>query len=591
MADNYFLAEVSFEAGNKVGGIWTVLTSKSEYMTQKFGDNYLAVGFYNPTQCAIEFVETPPPQYIKDALLDIKLDGIKIYFGKWASANGVNLVLIDSKDFEHRHVNEIKKQFWDAFKIDSLNSPGDYDEPLAWSYAAGAFLSSLSKVLKIPMVAQIHEWLSAGAALYIKSNNIRIPTVFTVHATVLGRAISFGGEDTFNFVNSTVSADPSMPYKYGVAAKHLTEKAAALNSTVFTAVSKVVAKEAEVILGKKADFVTVNGIDLKNLPAQEELDSLRDNAQLKFENFVNAYFLPYYNFDAKKATIFLTGGRYEFLGKGYDLFIDALGRLDKTLSDDNYVIAFITVPSGTVGIKNEVVANYLTYMGIKSALHEDITNFDRLISSNPTIPETSIDRAYSKIINDTRRMTAQLRRPKPTNPPLCPLLLSYPEYDDMILNKLKENGLENSEKNHVKVIYYPKYLTVGDELLNLTYHEALSISAAGFFLSKYEPFGYTPLEAASYMAVAFTTDHAGFGEYYINEIKNPLKGIFVEHLINKKRDDIINQIAHDMLKITLTNKDELLSLKLGAREVSEKFGWEKFLPFYLQAYDAALKRI
>ena len=249
-----FLVEVSFEAGNKVGGIWTVLTSKSSYMKREFGDNYLAIGFYNPSQAAMEFTETTPPQFIKDAMGNVKLDGIKIYFGKWSSANDVNLLLIDSKEFENKHVNEVKKEMWDAFKIDSLNSPGDYDEPLAWSYATGAVIEALSKALNKSIVVQAHEWLSAGSVLYLKSKGVKLPTVFTIHATVLGRAISYSGGNTNTYVISNTGITPDMPYKYGVAAKHFTEKAASFNATVFTAVSRVVAKEAEVI-----EFVSTAG--------------------------------------------------------------------------------------------------------------------------------------------------------------------------------------------------------------------------------------------------------------------------------------------------------------------------------------------
>ena len=480
-----FLIEVSFEAGNKVGGIWTVLTSKSSYMKKQFGDNYLAVGFYNPNQAAVEFMESPPPQFIKDALGDIKLDGIKIYFGKWSSANDVNILLIDAKEFENKHVNEVKKDLWDNFKIDSLNSPGDYNEPLAWSYAAGAVIEALSKTIKSSIVVQAHEWLSAGAVLYLKYKKVKIPTVFTIHATVLGRAISYSGGNTNTYVISNTGITPDMPYKYGIAAKHFTEKAGAFNATIFTAVSRVVAKEAEVILGKKVDFVTINGIDTDNLPATDELSAMRVNAKKKLNNFLNAYFLPYYDLNPNNLRVFVTSGRYEFYDKGYDVFIDALGKLDKMLADDNYVIALIAVPSGTVGVRNDVVANYLTYMSIKSALDEDLKNFDSVVSSSVEMEEQNTDRAYSKMINDSKRLLKQLRRPKPTNPPLTPFMLSYPEYNDAILNKLHENGLENSAQNHVKVVFYPKYLAVGDELLNLTYYEMLALSTAGFFLSKY----------------------------------------------------------------------------------------------------------
>ncbi len=591
MDGKYFLAEVSFEVGNKVGGIWTVITSKSAYVKSSFGNNYLAIGFYNPNEASAEFLESPPPDFIKTALSDFKLDGVKIYFGKWVSANDCNVILIDAKDFEHKHVNEIKGEFWDKFGIDSLNAPEDYNEPLAWSYAAGAFIDALGKHLDTRLVVQVHEWLSAGAILYLKSKNINIPSVFTIHATVLGRAYSYSGRDILNFLNTNLSIDASMPYTYGVASKHFTEKAGAFNATQFTVVSNIVKKEAEIILGKKPDLVTPNGIDMMNIPDEEELEKMRGNARGKFDQFLNSYFLPYYDLNRKDVPILFTSGRYEFFDKGFDLFIDALGKLDRVLPDGNTVIAIIAVPTGTFGLKNEVVANYLTYLSIKAAVDEDLKSFDQIVASDPNLASANIDKAYSKILNDSRRLVSQLRRPKPTNPPLCPFILSYPEQNDMILNKLKDNGLENAASNHVKVIFYPKYLTIGDELLNLTYNEALSLSTAGFFLSKYEPFGYTPLEAAAYMSVAFTTDHAGFGEYCLNAFKSDLKGVVVEKLIGKRREDIVNQIAEDMLRLVMLNKDDVARLKIAARKTAENFGWEKFMPNYLNVYDLALKKI
>ena len=586
-----FLVEVSFEAGNKVGGIWTVLTSKSSYIKKQFGDNYLAIGFYNPNQAAVEFMESPPPQYIKDAMGDVKLDGVKVYFGKWSSAHDVNIILIDAKEFENKHLNEIKKDFWDNFKIDSLNSPEDYNEPLAWSYAAGAVIEALSKTIKQSIVIQVHEWLSAGAILYLKYKNVKIPTVFTVHATVLGRAISYSGGNTNSYVIANTGITPDMPYKYGVAAKHFTEKAGAFNATIFTAVSRVMAKEANIILGKKPDFVTINGIDTDNLPLTDELSAIRVNAKKKLDNFLNAYFLPYYDINPSNIRVFITSGRYEFYDKGYDVFIDALGKLDKMLTDGSYVIALIAVPSGTVGVRNDVVANYLTYISIKSALDEDVKSFDSVIASSIEMEEGTMDKAYSKIINDSKRLIKQLRRPKPTNPPLTPFILSYPENNDAIINKLRENNLNNSIENHVKVVFYPKYLVVGDELLNLTYYEMLALSTAGFFLSKYEPFGYTPLEAAAYMSISFTSDYSGFGQYLLNDYSNGYKGVFVERMLGRKRDDCITQIAKDMLKIALMNDDDLLKLKIAANDLANQFGWDKFLPVYLEAYDAALKRL
>ena len=128
-------------------------------------------------------------------------------------------------------------------------------------------------------------------------------------------------------------------------------------------------------------------------------------------------------------------------------------------------------------------------------------------------------------------------------------------------------------------------------MLNLTYYEMLALSTAGFFLSKYEPFGYTPLEAAAYMSISFTSDYSGFGQYLLNDYKDGYKGVFVERMLGRKRDDCITQTAKDMLKIVLMDDDDLLKLKIAANELANQFGWDKFLPVYLEAYDAALKRL
>ena len=583
----YFLVEISYEAGNKVGGIWTVLTSKSRVMKAKFGDNYLAIGFYNPSQAAIEMIEEEPSGYILNAIKDMQLPGIKFHYGSWAQGNNVKLLLLDTSEFKQNNVNQIKGMFWDKFKIDSLNAPEDYNEPLAWSYAVGAFVESLAKFINMKIVCQVHEWLSAGAILYLKMKNSRIPTVFTIHATVLGRAISYGGNDIQALLKQK-SIDDKVAYDYGVQAKHLTEKAGAFNATVFTAVSETVADEAQVMLGKRPDVITINGIDITGLPSMDDLEAMRKTAQDKLYNFLNAYFLPYYDTEWIMSPLIFTSGRYEFYDKGFDLFIDALGRLDKMLPDGKYVIALIAVPTGTLSTKNEVAANYLTYLSVKAQLSRDIKGFEETASMLPTANYSSLDKAYNRIITDARLVISELRRPRPTNPPICPFVLSYPEENDQILSALKRNGLVNSKDNKVKVIFYPKYLMIGDELLNLTYNELLSISTAGVFLSKYEPFGYTPLEAAAYGSLSFTTDRSGFGKY-LQTYKFTNQGIFIESL-GDERDNVVKKVAYDILQIVSLEQDDIFALRTSARKTAELFDWEGLITNYLQAYELALSR-
>lgn len=586
---DYFLAEVSYEAGNKVGGIWTVITSKSSTIKNLFGDNYLAIGFYNPSQAAIEIVESNPPDFILNAINETGMDRSIFHFGNWIQANNLNLLLIDSKKFENSKINDIRTEFWEKFKIDSLNSPDDYNEPLAWSYLVGVFIAALSKYTKKKVVCQAHEWLSAGAVLYLKANKVAVPTVFTIHATVLGRAISYSGGDTINFISSNSQVPADMPYKYGVAAKHFTEKAGAMNATIFTAVSDTVADEAEVILEKKPDIITINGIDIKNLPTIDEVNSIKRGALEKLNTFLSAYFLPYYDVDFTNAPIFFTSGRYEFYDKGFDLFIDALGMLDKLLPEGKNLLAIITVPAGTIGPKNEVVANYLTYLSIQSQISRDVKSFDEAALTLPTNKLSNIDKIYSKILMDAKMMIKELRRPRPTNPPLCPFVLSYPESNDAIINELNKVGLQNSQSNKVKVIFYPKYLVVGDELLNLTYNELLSTVTSGFFLSKYEPFGYTPLECASYLSISFTTSNSGFGRY-IQKLKLTERGIFAEDIEGSGKDEAVKKVALDMLQLTNLDQDDLFNMKTLARKTAEIFDWENLISNYLKAYELSLNK-
>ncbi|MCW1302740.1 MAG: glycogen/starch synthase, partial [Candidatus Rehaiarchaeum fermentans] len=363
---DYFLIEVSYEIGNKVGGIWTVITSKAPYIDS---NNYLGIGYFNPNESPVEFIEEEPPQEISNAIADIDVDGIKFRYGTWINANK-KVILIDSQAFKQKYVNKIKGDFWNLYKIDSLGAGDDYNDPLAWSYAAGILIEKLAKHIKKKIVVQVHEWLSGGAILYLKSINSKIPTVFTTHATVLGRAYSYAGNDIYKILNEEVN-DLELAYKYGVPAKHLTEKATAWNASVFTCVSDAVSREAKALLKKSPDIVTVNGINIDYAPDFDEIEKMRAKAREKFKEFLSAYFLPYYKINPN-APLILTSGRYEFLDKGYDIFIDALSELDKKLPSNFDVIAFIAVPSGTYGLKNDFVANYLSYKNLRSSIEEKV---------------------------------------------------------------------------------------------------------------------------------------------------------------------------------------------------------------------------
>ncbi|MCD6367566.1 MAG: glycogen/starch synthase [Candidatus Aenigmarchaeota archaeon] len=579
--------EVSFECGNKVGGIWKVITSKSKEMKKRFGNEYFTVGFFNPKNYVNEFSDKNPPAWLKKIFDELRKEKIICYYGEWTEANDVQLILVDSKEFENDNVNDIKKELWEKYKIDSLNTGNDFNTPIAWSYAVGKLLEKISR--KKDVVAHFHEWLSGAGLLYLKMNNVPVPTVFTTHATSFGRA------KTLFLPKEEVKERVPLEevYKYGVAAKHLTEVACANNADVFTTVSEVMKNEVIYVLGKKPDIITVNALDFSNIPSIDEIQQLNYKLRKKADEFIRAYFSPYYPIDLKNYPIIFTSGRYEFFNKGFDLFIDSIGELNKRLKGTkNLVVVFIFVPTGIIGPKDEVVDNIMTYRRIGEILEEEWEKIkNKIISELPLIDAIEAsDIVPKKPLEEIRKNIERARRRRGLTPPLSAFELAYKEDDDMIIKRLKENGLLNRESDRVKVIFYPLYLSKMDALLGMDYTEAVIASSVGVFLSRYEPFGYTPLETAAYATISITSDYSGFGRFILKSTKNPM-GLFVVDAVEKSNEEIVKQTADILEKITKMDKEKRIEMEISARKMAEKCSWDKNINNYIKAYNLATKRL
>ena len=260
--------EVSWEICNKVGGIYTVIKSKVAQMMKQYKRLYM-VGPYVAKKAAAEFQQMPPPDNLKVIFEELKKEGIECYFGQWIVKGKPSTILIDFSKFM-QHKDGIKSHLWDKFKIDSLSAGGDYDEPLVWSWAVGKLLEKISSSWGCPqMVGQFHEWLSGSALIYLKDKGLPVATVFTTHATILGRTLAGSERPLYDILDKI---DPDQEAKnYGVAAKHGVEKVSAQQADVFTTVSAITGLEAEYILGRKPDHLLPNGLDFDKLPDLEEI--------------------------------------------------------------------------------------------------------------------------------------------------------------------------------------------------------------------------------------------------------------------------------------------------------------------------------
>lgn len=101
--------------------------------------------------------------------------------------------------------------------------------------------------------------MTAAGGLYLRRESPYVATLFTTHATVLGRSIAGNGMPLYRDL-TTYNAD-DLARRFGVTAKHSIEKKAAANSDAFLTVSGITATECRYLLGHEVDVVTPNGFE------------------------------------------------------------------------------------------------------------------------------------------------------------------------------------------------------------------------------------------------------------------------------------------------------------------------------------------
>jgi len=611
--------EVSFECGNKVGGIYAVITSKSKEMKKRYGKNYYTIGFYNPDNYYRDFVAENPPKNVKKIFKELEGMGIKCFWGRWIQGHDVRLILIDPKEFMEKksktkfgkevvtdkNINLIKKRLWENYKIDSLNTGFDYDEPVAWSTAAGILIEKLVKTKGLKrkkIVAHFHEWLSGAGLLYLLKKKVPVGLVFTIHATRIGRAKSYNGENLIDEVLKGLKEKKFLKdkeaYEYKLQAQHMLEKACANHADVFTAVSDIVSEEAKYILSKEADVITPNSLDFDEFFTTDSLTIFHRKYRIPINEFLEAYFSPYYPVKMTDNIVFFISGRYEFLNKGIDLFIEALSKLNDRLKGKKLrreIFAFILIPADIKGPKKELLESILQYHKIKSLVGEQFFEMkDQIISQILDGKKIDFKRAVDKTFLARAVVWSHFfSRFRGRNAPLCAFELNYDEKDDEIINCLKKNNLMNKADDKVRVIFYPTYLSPTDGLLGMSYQDFVVATSMGIFPSRYEPWGYTPFETAALRVLSLTTDVAGFGSFILEHSKKVGKktAIKILRIIGRTKKEIVKDLSDMMENCFFLDKEERIKEKMETRYLVEKLDWKYQINNYLNAYTLALKKM
>ncbi|MDZ4165318.1 MAG: alpha-glucan family phosphorylase [Smithellaceae bacterium] len=526
-----FLFEVSWEVCNKVGGIYTVIASKAAQAVKHYGDNYFLLGPDLKTNPEFEETDEGSWQRIREATA---IKEIPCRFGRWRIPGSPKVVLVNfSKKYNK---DQLLYRLWEDYGVESIAGGWDYVEPVMFSHACGEVIETIYNLYarpdKAPAVAQFHEWMCGAGLLALKKKTPEIGTVFTTHATILGRSLASSGVDLYS---DMTQISPQREAKaHQITAKYSMESVSAREADCFTTVSEITATEAKNILGREPDVITPNGLDMEQIP---DLAGNRDKA-LKSKQILLAAGRRFLRKDlAPNTRIMMISGRYEFSNKGIDLFLNALGRLEKTLPEGRSLLVYLLVLGG----------------------HTDL------------IPSLKSD----------------FTSPDPGNIPIATHRLNY-ESSDPILITCNRVGLRNTPENKINVIFIPAYLNGHDGLINLHYYEALAGCDLGVFPSYYEPWGYTPLESAAYAVPTITTDQAGFGLWVQKNFPSP-RGVLI---LNRCKIPVqtIEDNLHNLLTDFVSWSDgELLRQRKAARQIALKANWHDMFPNYLEAFGRAQK--
>ena len=539
-----YVFESSWEVCNKVGGIYTVLSSRAKTLQDAMCDRIIFIG-----PDVWHDNESPYFQEEKSLLAEwqwqAKEEGLKVKVGRWAVPGKPIAILVDFQPFFEKK-NEIYGWLWEHYQVDSLHAYGDYDEASMFSYAAALVVESIYRWLGKEVegkhvIYHANEWMCGLGALYINNVLPQIGTVFTTHATSIGRSIAGNQKPLYDYLFA-YNGD-QMAEELNMQSKHAIEKQTAHYVDCFTTVSDITANECRELLDKPVDVVLPNGFDNSFVPKAATFTKKRKAARKRLLDVANALLGESLDDDT---LIVSTSGRYEFRNKGIDVFVEAMNRLLRDRELKKKVLAFIEVP-GWVG--------------------EPRKDLQERLAKNEKY-ETPLD---------VPQLTHWLHN------------MSH----DNVLGMMKYYDMHNRKDDKVKVIFLPCYLDGRDGIVNMSYYDVVLGNDLCIYPSYYEPWGYTPLEAVAFKVPCITTDLAGFGLWangvfgHAGEIED---GVKVIHRTDYNYSEVADAIKDTVAKYSAMPKNDVESCRRKADALSKKALWSEFIEYYYEAYDIALRK-
>ena len=536
-----FIFETSWEVCNKVGGIYTVLSTRAKTLQEIMQDRIVFIGpdCFNGEENPYFFEDKA---LFNDWLAVAKHDGLSLKIGRWNTPGTPIAFLVDFKA-SYADKNKFYGELWERYGVDSLHAYGDYDDSAMFSYATAKVVESFFRFYLCNctnVIFHANEWQTGFAALALQHDVPEIATIFTTHATGIGRSIAGNNKPLYDYLQA-YNGD-QMADELNMQSKHSIEKQTAHYVDCFTTVSDITAVECKELLDKPVDAVLPNGFEDDFVPKAALFTKKRNAARKRLLRIAEA--LTGSKLD-DNTLIVSTSGRYEFRNKGIDVFIEAINKLrhDEELQRD--VVAFIEVPGWIARPRTDLQERLATNKTYETALFLPL------------------------VTHELHNMDA-----------------------DRVLNMARHLGIANAPTDKVKLIFIPCYLNGDDGIVNMSYYDVVLGNDLCVYPSYYEPWGYTPLESIAFKVPCITTDLAGFG-LWANQLKGKFceitDGVKVIHRTDNNYFEVADSIKQTIKEYAAMDKKTVEKCRANAQKLSKKALWREFIQAYKTAYDIAIK--
>ncbi|MFP4355818.1 MAG: glycogen synthase [Phycisphaerae bacterium] len=583
--------EIAWEVCQQVGGIYTVIRSKVPFMASQYGDRYFLIGPYNPETSPLEFEPVAESGPIGQVCERLRKMGLEVHYGKWLVTGQPQTILLNPASVGHK-IDEAKYLLWEHHDIPSPAGDELLDSVILFGWMVQTFFRVLGEVLdeKTRLLAHFHEWMGGCAIPEMRRAKLGVPIVFTTHATSLGRILAMHDanfHDHLPYVDWVADAR-----RYNIETQTRIERAAAHGAHVLTTVSDITDLECQHLLGRKADLVLPNGLNIERFVALHEFQNLHLEYKEQINQFVMSMFFPSYSFELDRTLYFFTAGRYEYCNKGFDLTLEALARLNAKLKENRSgrtVVFFLITKRPCRTINSEVLRRAAMLEEIRrncESIQHHVGQHLFNSAAKGIVPD------YNSLVDDYWKLRLQ-RLMHAWHASTLPNVVTHDlvdDHEDEVLNQLRYLNLINLPADPVKVVYHPDFVSSSNPLFGMEYDQFVRGCHLGIFPSFYEPWGYTPLECVARGIPAVTSDLAGFGTHLARTMPDhDQQGMFVTPRRGNSFDGAAAALADWLLEFCWLGRRERIDMRNRVEAASDRFDWQNLGKQYVKAHRLALR--